>query len=324
MSQQPTDTGTRIKRSLAQSNYITAAWTWFMILAGKAAEPVLVASVLYASVKLLPMVHFPPQCDVVVFIAQFVALDVGGLSLTKLADQAKREGNEDGAKQARRLSIALVGIMLVGVIMAGLDQIVKLDGQVATVIDTLLVIARAVMAVLYSRVIHSVKKDDQPEPPREEEIESLVTEVVKRILSQCFEEHFAMLTAKQNETLRQIQEKQARLASETIETLTALIEMTRQKRTGASESAHKTKDTSSAKVRSIREAPSRKRSSEYEIDTVVWPLLNMGLTVRAVAAQVNISTATVGRSRKRWNTALDTSATDLEAPEQIEIAERVI
>jgi hypothetical protein len=42
----------RIKRSLAQSTYITAAWTWFLILAGKAAEPVLVASVLYASVKL--------------------------------------------------------------------------------------------------------------------------------------------------------------------------------------------------------------------------------------------------------------------------------
>ncbi len=34
-----------------------------------------------AMVKLLPIVHFPPQCDVVVFIAQFVAagtLDRGG------------------------------------------------------------------------------------------------------------------------------------------------------------------------------------------------------------------------------------------------------
>jgi hypothetical protein len=42
-----------IKRSLAQSTYVTAVWTWFLILAGKAAEPVLVTSVLYASVKLL-------------------------------------------------------------------------------------------------------------------------------------------------------------------------------------------------------------------------------------------------------------------------------
>src|SRR5215469_3463898 len=111
-------TGARVKRSFAQSTYITTGWNWFMILAGKAAEPVLVASVLYASVKLLPIVHFPPQFDVVVFIAQFVALDVGGLSLNKLADQAKQDGNEEGAKQARRLSIALVGVMLIGVIMA--------------------------------------------------------------------------------------------------------------------------------------------------------------------------------------------------------------
>ncbi len=138
----------RIKHSLAQSNYITAAWTWFMILAGKAAEPVLVASVLYASVKLLPIVHFPPQFDVAVFIAQFVALDIGGLSLNKLADQAKKGGNDEGAKHARRLSLALVAVMLIGVIMAGVDQIVKRDGQVGTVIDTILLIARAVMAIL--------------------------------------------------------------------------------------------------------------------------------------------------------------------------------
>lgn len=55
-----------IKRSSAQSTSITAAWTWFMIL---------VASVLYASVKLLPLVHFLPQDDVVIFIAQFVMED---------------------------------------------------------------------------------------------------------------------------------------------------------------------------------------------------------------------------------------------------------
>lgn len=174
------DRNSRIKRSFAQSTYITTGWNWFMILAGKAAEPVLVASVLYASVKLLPIVHFPPQFDVVVFIAQFVALDIGGLSLNKLADQAKKDGNYEGATHARRLSIALVSIMLVGVIMAGVDQIIKIEGQVSTIIDTILLIARAVMAVLYSRVIHSLKKDDEPEPPIEEEFETTVTEFVER------------------------------------------------------------------------------------------------------------------------------------------------
>ncbi len=134
----PTDKSTRVKRFLAQSEYITITWNWFLILAGKAAEPVLVASVLYASVKLLPIVHFSAQCDVVVFIAQFVALDIGGLSLNTLADQAKKDGNEKGADHAKNLSIALVCIMLVGVIMAGVDQVVQLDSQIATIVDTLL------------------------------------------------------------------------------------------------------------------------------------------------------------------------------------------
>ena len=40
-----------LKYSLAQATSIIAAWTWFLILAAKSAELVLVASVLYASVK---------------------------------------------------------------------------------------------------------------------------------------------------------------------------------------------------------------------------------------------------------------------------------
>jgi hypothetical protein len=172
------------KYCFAQSTYITTGWNWFLTLAGKAAEPVLVASVLYASVKFLPIVHFPPQLDVVVFIAQFVALDIGGLSLNTLADQAKEDGNEQGAAWARRLSIALICILLAGVIMAGVDQVVHLDSQVATIVDTILLIARAILAVLYSRVIHSLHKDE-PEPPIETaNLETLVTEIVNAVMAE--------------------------------------------------------------------------------------------------------------------------------------------
>lgn len=59
--------GARFKRSLAQSTYITTAWNWFLTQTGKAAEPVLVVSVLYTSVRLLLIVHFSPQWDVVLF-----------------------------------------------------------------------------------------------------------------------------------------------------------------------------------------------------------------------------------------------------------------
>lgn len=310
------DKGARIRRSLAQSNYITAAWTWFMILAGKAAEPVLVASVLYASVKLLPTVHFPPQFDVAVFIAQFVALDIGGLSLNKLADQAKEDGNEDGAKHARQLSIALVGIMLAGVIMAGVDQIVKMDGQIEIVIDTILLITRAVLAVLYSRVIHSLKKDDEQELPSEEEIGELVEtkvhvalagtleqmrqEIVSQLtatLSQRIDTCFAALELKQAETVARLREEQTTMITETV---TNMVE------TALRERSFIPQAISSPKVRSIAEAASRKRAEVggmQEIDKVIWPLLATGMSVRQIAAQANTSTATVGRSRKRWDAA---------------------
>jgi hypothetical protein len=341
MSQKSTK-GARIKRSFAQSTYITTGWNWFMILAGKAAEPVLVASVLYASVKLLPIVHFPPQLDVVVFIAQFVALDIGGLSLNKLADQAKKDGNDEGAKHARRLSVALVGIMLVGVIMAGVDQIIKLDGQVGTVIDTILLIARAVMAVLYSRVIHSLKKDDEPELPSEEDIDELVTEKVNAALaaaltanlanlrqeivsqlnsslSQYLSERLTELDMKQAAAMAHLRDEQATLIHETV---ASAVETAIRKRAAVS-----TAPAPPSKVRSITEAASRKRAAaggKQEIDKVIWPLLNTGMSVRAIAAQANTSTATVGRSRKRWDVAKSVSATGAETLDQPETAERAL
>ncbi len=314
----------RIKRSLAQSTYVTTMWTWFMILAGKAAEPVLVASVLYASVKLLPIVHFPAQFDVVVFIAQFVALDIGGLSLNKLADQAKKEGNIEGATQAKRLSIALVSVMLVGVIMAGVDQVVTLHGQVGTIVDTILLIARAVMAVLYSRVIHSLREDNELDSYTDREIRAFITEVTNSVvteaitimqqevvsqletnLSQNLDERLTMIDIKQADALARFKAEQTNAISETSETIMATVETALRKRAG-----RETTDTPS-KVRSIADAPSRE-TGERDIDKIVWPFLNSGLTVRAIAERAETSTATVGRSRKRWDAAQKASQSKTE------------
>ena len=314
----------RMKRSLVQSNYITATWTWFMTLAAKAAEPVLVASVLYASVKLLPIVHFPSQYDVVVFIAQFVALDIGGLSLNKLADQAKQDGNDEGAQQAKRLSLALVAVMLIGVIMAGVNQIVKLDNQVGTVTDTILLIARAVMAVLYSRVIRSLRNDetDLYATYEKEEMDEIIAETVKQALlvsladmqqkivshleaslSQNLDERLTALDANQAEAFVRFKAEQTTALSETNEAIMANLE------TAVRRYLRETRVSTPApsNVRSITEVTSRKQHTgskgEREIDKIIWPLLNSGMTVRAIADKAETSTATVGRSRKRWDNA---------------------
>ncbi len=304
-----------------------------MVLAGRAAEPVLVASVLYASVKLLPSVHFPPQLDVAVFIAQFVALDIGGLSLNKLAEQAKKDGNAEGAKYAKRLSVALVAVMLAGVIMAGVDQIVQLNGQVGTVIATILVITRAVMAVLYSRVIHGLRQDGEPLLLTQDRLKELIigavnvtllaavtnlrSEVTKQLtvtLSQHLDERLSELDTKQAETLKQLRDEQIALINETV---AKVVEAVGRQATAPL----------SPKVRSITEAASRKQAAStapQKIDHVVWPLLSTGMSVREIAVKANTSPATVGRSRKRWEAAQSGSITNLEASEQVETAECVI
>lgn len=328
----PMDNRAQIKRALAQSTYITAAWNWFMILAGKAAEPVLVASVLYASVKLLPIVHFAPQFDVVVFIAQFVALDIGGLSLNKLADQAKQDGNEQGATHAKRLSLALVGVMLIGVIMAGVDQIIKLEGQVNTVIDTILLIARAVMAVLYSRVIHSLRRDE-PETASEAEIDAVVSEKVDAVfqaslttlrqaivsqLEATLAQRLAMSELKQDSAMAQMRDEQISLITEAV---TSMVEAAVRNHVAVS-----SERVLPPKVRSLAEAASRKLANggSQEIDKVIWPLLDAGHSVRAIAAQTTISAGRVGRSRKRWKVTRGVSSSNLETPAQPETAQRIV
>lgn len=322
---------TNLKRAFAQSTYITAGWNWFLILAGKAAEPVLVASVLYASVKFLPIIHVSPQLDVVVFVAQFIALDIGGLSLNTLANQAKKDGNDEGAKHARRLSVALVVIMLTGVIMAGVNQVVQLDSQIGTVIDTILLIARAVMAVLYSRVIHRLKKDDEPKPLSEQNVEELVMEkvnvalqaslaalrqdIVSQLeanLSQYLNERLTELDMKQAGAMAHLKEEQVTMITETV---TSAVETAVRKRAIVP-------PVSSPKVHSIAEAASCRRAAAngpQEIDKVSWPLLNAGMSVRAIAAQANISTATVGRSRQRWEKANRNVSNEREDNETVEV-----
>jgi hypothetical protein len=143
------------------STYITSAWEWFLEFVGRAAEAILVVSVLYSSAKLLPIVHMPASLDVVVFIAQFVALDVGGLSLGKLAKAAADAGNIEGARYAGRMSRALITIMIAGVVVVAVEQLFSIPANWKLGIDTALLVARSILAVLYGHIIHAVKVEEE-------------------------------------------------------------------------------------------------------------------------------------------------------------------
>ena len=150
----------------ARSNYITAITDWFMGFAGKWAELVLYGTVLYSCAQLYPGVYLPVGLSLAVFLIQMGALDIGGLSLAKLAKQAREDGNMAGAANAERLSKWLIGIMLVGVVTVGLEHAlpVALPTWVITCVDVLLVVARSICAVLYGQVVHALKSEAEQEP----------------------------------------------------------------------------------------------------------------------------------------------------------------
>lgn len=216
--------GSGFVKSFKQSNWITDGWNWFMVFAGKAAEPVLILSVLYSSAKLLPALqpYLNAQLDAAVFIAQFIALDVGGLSLNKMANLVQ-ETNPKGAKQAKWLSIALVVIMIAGVILASLSPIMAKAPQLSSGIDTTLLIFRAILAVLYSRVIHTLKTDEQPGPsngtpaPAPAFSSADIQEIVRKELeaqAAHYEERLADMTANHNQHINLLQVQQSTALSQ--------------------------------------------------------------------------------------------------------------
>jgi hypothetical protein len=208
-----------------RSNYITSFTDWFMGLAGKATEIVLYATVLYSCAQLYPGVSLPTGLSLAVFLVQMGALDIGGLSLGKLAKQAREDGNVAGSLNAEKLSKWLIGIMLVGVVVVGLQHAlpVALPSWVIVSIDVLLVIARSICAVLYGRVVHDLKQEMarmMPVADVQATIEQL-TEHLQRVeagnvqrIERAVNQFNARLQMVQSEVVQQVQTLVQSLVSE--------------------------------------------------------------------------------------------------------------
>ncbi len=166
---------TKLWRGFVRSNYITALWNWFMGLAGKAAEPVLFASVLYSGYQLVPGVPMPTAgINAIAFVTQQAALDVGGMGLIKLT---KDEAPEK-FKFARATGIALITLMVVNMIVATAGRVFPVPPQVMQITEGILLIIRSVMAVLFGHAIHTLK-DDSPEQKEDLDIDQIVAQAVQ-------------------------------------------------------------------------------------------------------------------------------------------------
>jgi hypothetical protein len=165
----------RLWHGFVKSNYITALWNWFMMLAGKASEPVLFASVLYSGYQLVPGVPQPtPGLNAIAFVTQQAALDIGGLGLIKLT----KDEDPGKFKFARRIGVALIALMVVNMIVATSGKVFPIPSAIMQFIEGILLIVRSVMAVLFGHAIHTLR-DNKPEQDIDTDIDQIVTEAVQ-------------------------------------------------------------------------------------------------------------------------------------------------
>ena len=140
----------------SRSTYITTSWNWLMTFLTKVAEPFLFLCILYYGYELLPGIQQPPaSLDAAVFILQQATLDIGGLGLLKTAQQE----NLGRKSFAVRVGLTLIGLMIANVVLMMLKK--AIPGFDPAIPEAILLIARAVMCVLYGYAIHSLRKEDR-------------------------------------------------------------------------------------------------------------------------------------------------------------------
>ncbi|MBV9691877.1 MAG: hypothetical protein JO202_19430 [Ktedonobacteraceae bacterium] len=146
------------KERLADSSWVTVCWDWFMTLVGRVVEAVLWVTMAFSCYQLIPAVpQAPAGVSACAFIAQFLALDAGGLGLSKLAEQ---QGLGTWA-YARVVSYVLIGITLVTVAYAGVTHAVQVDASLTKWVEVSLVTARSIMTVLYGQAMQSLRAAKQ-------------------------------------------------------------------------------------------------------------------------------------------------------------------
>lgn len=222
----------QIKEALKYSDYWTWFTEWLLGFGGKAAWPVLIISTLYMGAELYPGVNLPGGLNFAVFLAQLFALDMGGMGLVSLARQAKEHGHEDAAKEANKFGKVLVAIVITSLVTVGVKQFLSgipalttpakgtHDSIMSTwidpvimVVEFVLVIARVVCAVLYGKVMHTLKHvNEAPATPPSPaipavDIEDMIRQAVTALQTQ-FDQRLQEITTEQARMLTAIQQVQ--------------------------------------------------------------------------------------------------------------------
>src|ERR1019366_4562445 len=100
-------------RAIQQSEIITDIWQVWNAYTGRLAEIVLFACMVVNIIEMLPGVALSDVFISTVLGVQIVSLDIGGLSLSSMAHQARERGSTKAADMATLTSRFLIGLMVV-------------------------------------------------------------------------------------------------------------------------------------------------------------------------------------------------------------------
>lgn len=143
------------KDYLKDSSWVTVAWEWLQSLLGRAVDFVLWVTMIFACYQLIPGAPVPVQgISVFMFVVQFVALDIGGMSLNQIG---QRHGL-DRWSYTRVVAYACILVTLSTIVFAGIQHAVpNIPDNVTKGIEVTLVIARSILTVLYGQAIRAIK-----------------------------------------------------------------------------------------------------------------------------------------------------------------------
>jgi hypothetical protein len=222
-----------ITRSLARSSWVTSGWNWLLTLVSRAAEAILTITILYATLQIFTQTN--PQLDLVMFLAQQIALDAGGIGLIKMANQAKKDGEAERARKARTVAIILMVLMGVGVILSEVESKLTLTRTLlvnhhlvtvtqdfrhafpglVTIMELLLLIARGTMAIVYGFTIHDLESAGA-EPASAQPDGAAIEDMIRQALDAFAHEQerrFSTQAQTHQQTLEHLVKEQQRLVT---------------------------------------------------------------------------------------------------------------
>lgn len=157
--------------------WISDSWDNVLIFFQKGAEPFLFTSVIYQIATMVPFPAIPnPIVQIalaniflsissITFLLQQITLDIAGASIIK---------NQEQWTKIKCFGVILVSTTIVSVILAVLTKMAVITPDIKNNSENILIIFRAVLAVVYGSLIKTKKITVQPTPPGVQTVQTSV------------------------------------------------------------------------------------------------------------------------------------------------------